>query len=293
MSYDFDVTEDDDVVDNAEPEATETEVSQSENDTPDDTQDDVVEGETEQADDGEKSEDDKSDDDTDEKPKKGGASERIRQLVAEKKAAEAEAERLRQELQQPKQDKQQSDDGAPKPPSMDDFDIETDEGLQAFFDAQSQYEEQAEAYKIEQHLTKREQAKQAEAKAAEITNKFKERFEANEDFKTNFEQLNVAMQDKPVEADPSELFSGDDLIDIVEYLAGDLDAYYDLAGKTVAQQYAEFGKIHAQIQSRKQTPQVKRQSKAPPPPNHTKSNAPISRSFYDKSDDEIMRARGL
>lgn len=238
--------------------------------------------------------DDESTDDSDAEPepeKKGGrASERIKQLVAEKKAYEAELEQLRQQSQQPRQ--AASSDGAPVKPNIEDYDLEN--GLDDYFAAQAEYEEKHQDWKLDQRLKQREQAKQQEQRNAEIVDNFNARFKANPEFKENFQQLSELMQDKPIQADPSELYQGDDLMDILEYVAADHDLYYELADMPQARQYAEFGRIHAQIQAKKggQSKAV-RQSKAPKPPNHTNANAPMKRDPYKGSDDDIMRARGL
>lgn len=238
--------------------------------------------------------DDESNDDSDAEPepeKKGGrAAERIKQLVAEKKAFEAELEQLRQQSQQPKQTA--NSDGAPVKPNIEDYDLEN--GLDDYFAAQAEYEEKHQDWKLDQRLKQREQAKQQEQRNAEIVDTFNARFKANPEFKENFQQLSELMQDKPIQADPSELYQGDDLMDILEHVAADHDLYYEIADMPQAKQYAEFGRIHAQIQARKggQSKAV-RQSKAPPPPNHTNANAPIKKNAYSMSDDDFMRSRGL
>lgn len=240
--------------------------------------------------------DDESNDDSDAEPepepeKKGGrASERIKQLVAEKKAFEAELEQLRQQSQQPRQTANSG--GAPVKPNVEDFDLDTQ--LDEYFAAQAEYEEKYQDWKLDQRLQQREQAKQQEQRNAEIVDSFNARFKANPEFKENFQQLAGLMQDKPIQADPSELYQGDDLMDILEHVAADHDLYYEIADMPQAKQYAEFGRIHAQIQARKggQSKAV-RQSKAPPPPNHTNANAPIKRDIYSMSDDDFMRSRGL
>ena len=237
---------------------------------------------------------DESNDDSDAEPepeKKGGrASERIKQLVAEKKAYEAELEQLRQQSQQPKQTA--NSDGAPVKPNIEDYDLEN--GLDDYFAAQAEYEEKHQDWKLDQRLQQREQAKQQEQRNAEIVDTFNARFKANPKFKEDFQQLSELMQDKPIQADPSELYQGDDLMDILEHVAADHDLYYEIADMPQAKQYAEFGRIHAQIQARKggQSKAV-RQSKAPPPPNHTQANAPIKKNAYSMSDDDFMRSRGL
>ena len=238
--------------------------------------------------------DDEPNDDSDAEPepeRKGGrASERIKQLVAEKKAYEAELEQLRQQSQQPKQTA--NSDGAPVKPNIEDFDLDTQ--LDDYFAAQAEYEEKHQDWKLDQRLKQREQAKQQEQRNAEIVDNFNARFKANPEFKENFQQLAELMQDKPIQADPSELYQGDDLMDILEHVAADHDLYYEIADMPQAKQYAEFGRIHAQIQARKggQSKAV-RQSKAPPPPNHTNANAPIKKNAYSMSDDDFMRSRGL
>ena len=238
--------------------------------------------------------DDESTDESDAEPepeKKGGrASERIKQLVAEKKAYEAELEQLRQQSQQPKQTA--SSDGAPVKPNIEDYDLEN--GLDDYFAAQAEYEEKHQDWKLDQRLQQREQAKQQEQRNAEIVDTFNARFKANPEFKENFQQLNELMQDKPIQADPSELYQGDDLMDILEHVAADHDLYYEIADMPQARQYAEFGRIHAQIQARKGgSSKAARQSKAPPPPNHTQANAPIKKNAYSLSDDDFLRSRGL
>ena len=237
---------------------------------------------------------DESNDDSDAEPepeRKGGrASERIKQLVSEKKAYEAELEQLRQQSQQPKQTA--NSDGAPVKPNIEDYDLEN--GLDDYFAAQAEYEEKHQDWKLDQRLQQREQAKQQEQRNAEIVDTFNARFKANPEFKENFQQLSELMQDKPIQADPSELYQGDDLMDILEHVAADHDLYYEIADMPQAKQYAEFGRIHAQIQAKKggQSKAV-RQSKAPPPPNHTNANAPIKKNAYSMSDDDFMRSRGL
>lgn len=238
--------------------------------------------------------DDESTDDSDAEPepeRKGGrASERIKQLVAEKKAYEAELEQLRQQSQQPKQTA--NSDGAPVKPNIEDYDLE--DGLDDYFAAQAEYEEKHQDWKLDQRLQQREQAKQQEQRNAEIVDNFNARFKANPEFKENFQQLSELMQDKPIQADPSELYQGDDLMDILEHIAADHDLYYEIADMPQAKQYAEFGRIHAQIQAKKGgTSKAVRQSKAPPPPNHTNANAPIKKNAYSMSDDDFLRSRGL
>lgn len=234
---------------------------------------------------------DEAQDEPDSKPKKGAAA-RIQQLVAEKKAAEAELERLRQEKSEPKQSV--SPDGAPQPPVVENFDLDTEEGLDQYFKAQSEYEEKLEDWKFDQKLQQREVAKLQQQREQEITNQFKQRFDANPKFRQDFEQLTTLMQDKPINADPSQLYQGEELMDLLEEVAASPDLYYEIASLPEQAQYAKFGEIQASIKARK-LPGNKniRQSRAPRPPNHTKSNAPIARSDYDKSDDDFLAARGL
>lgn len=234
---------------------------------------------------------DEAQDEPDSKPKKGAAA-RIQQLVAEKKAAEAELERLRQEKSEPKQSI--SPDGAPQPPVVENFDLDTEEGLDQYFKAQSEYEEKLEDWKFDQKLQQREVAKLQQQREQEITNQFKQRFDTNPKFRQDFEQLTTLMQDKPINADPSQLYQGEELMDLLEEVAASPDLYYEIASLPEQAQYAKFGEIQASIKARK-SPGNKniRQSRAPRPPNHTKSNAPITRSDYDKSDDDFLAARGL
>lgn len=237
---------------------------------------------------------DESTDDSDAEPepeKKGGrAAERIKQLVAEKRELEAKYAQLNEQSQQPKQTA--NSDGAPVKPNIEDYDLEN--GLDDYFAAQAEYEEKHQDWKLDQRLQQREQAKQQEQRNAEIVDNFNARFKANPEFKENFQQLSELMQDKPIQADPSELYQGDDLMDILEHVAADHDLYYEIADMPQAKQYAEFGRIHAQIQAKKGgSSKAARQSKAPPPPNHTNANAPIKKNAYSMSDDDFMRSRGL
>lgn len=234
---------------------------------------------------------DEAQDEPDSKPKKGAAA-RIQQLVAEKKAAEAELERLRQEKSEPKQSV--SPDGAPQPPAVENFDLDTEEGLEQYFKAQSEYEEKLEDWKFDQKLQQREAAKLQQQREQEITNQFKQRFDTNPKFRQDFEQLTTLMQDKPINADPSQLYQGEELMDLLEEVAASPDLYYEIASLPEQAQYAKFGEIQASIKARKSSGNKNiRQSRAPRPPNHTKSNAPIARSDYDKSDDDFLAARGL
>src|SRR5699024_5898187 len=243
---------------------------------------------------GDEDADDESTDDSDAEPepeKKGGrASERIKQLVAEKKAYEAELEQLRQQSQQPKQTA--NSDGSPVKPNIEDYDLEN--VIDDYFAVQAEYKENHQDWKLAQRLKQPEQAKQQDQRNAEIVDNFNAQFKANPEFKENFQQLSELMQDKPIQADPSELYQGDDLMDILEHVAADHDLYYELADMPQAKQYAEFGRIHAQIQARKGgQSKAARQSKAPPPPNHTQANAPIKKNAYSLSDDDFLRSRGL
>lgn len=282
MAFDTDVI--DDSVEHDAPQAETVEDDAQAEPEHDDSQDDSGNDGNEQ------SEDEQSNDEPKPDKKPSRASERIQQLVDERNAAKAELEQLRQQSQQPKQ-REQSADGAPVKPNIDDFDLET--GLDDYFAAQAEYEEKHQDWKLDQRLKQREQSQKQQAQDAEIQDNFKSRFDTNPKFKDDFQQLAVMMQDKPVTADPMQLYGIDDALDIVQEIAANPDLYYEIADMTEQRQYAEFGKLHAQIQSRKSAPKAARQSKAPPPPNHTKANAPTKRDVYSGSDDEFLAARGL
>lgn len=286
MAFDTTVEE----VSEATPEPTEAVTDDEAQAEPQETTDDEQDEQTQGDDDADNAPNDDSDAEPEPEKKGGRASDRIKQLVAEKKAYEAELEQLRQQSQQPRQTA--NSDGAPVKPNIEDYDLEN--GLDEYFAAQAEYEERHQDWKLDQRLQQREQAKQQEQRNAEIVDTFNARFKANPEFKENFQQLSELMQDKPIQADPSELYQGDDLMDILEHIAADHDLYYEIADMPQAKQYAEFGRIHAQIQARKggQSKAV-RQSKAPPPPNHTNANAPIKKNAYSMSDDDFLRSRGL
>lgn len=285
MAFDTDVI-DDSVESTPDVEAPETEAEEAQAEPEPEQAQDEVDNDGE-----EQSEDDTPDDESKPDKKPSRASERIQQLIAEKRELEAKYAQLNEQSQQPQQKEQtQSLDGAPVKPNVEDFDLETQ--LDDYFAAQSKYEEQLDEWKFDQRLKQREQAQQQEVKNTEIQNNFKSRFDTNPKFKDDFEQLAAMMQDKPVAADPMQLYGIDDALDIVQEIAANPDLYYELADMTEQRQYAEYGKLHAQIQTRKSAPKA-RQSKAPPPPNHTKANAPMKRDQYSGSDDEVMRARGL
>lgn len=261
-----------------------------------DADDEEAQADTEEAtdDDAESDGDESNEEETETEPepkKKGRASERIQQLLAEKKELEAKYAKLNEQAQQPKQT--DSSDGAPVKPNIEDYDLDSEGGLDSYFAAQAEYDEKHQDWKLDQRLQQREQAKQQEQRNAEITQTFNARFKANPEFKENFQQLATLMQDKPIQADPSELYQGDDLMDLLEHVAADHDLYYELAEMPPSKQYAEFGRIHATIQAKKGVSKAARQSKAPKPPNHTKANAPIKRDQYSQSDDDFMRSRGL
>lgn len=284
MAFDTDVIDDSvESTPDVETPETETEEAQAEPET-EQVQDDANDDGDEQ------SESETPDDESKPEKKPSRASERIQQLIAEKRELEA---RLNEQSQQPQQKEQtQLVDGAPVKPNVDDYDLDSQDGLDDYFAAQAEYDNQLDDWKFDQRLKQREQAQQQEVKNTEIQNNFKSRFDTNPKFKDDFQQLAVMMQDKPVKADPMQLYGIDDALDIVQEIAANPDLYYELADMTEQRQYAEYGKLHAQIQSRKSAPKA-RQSKAPPPPNHTKANAPLKRNVYDSSDDEVMRARGL
>lgn len=288
MAFDTSVEDDSapvettETVDTPEPESTEV-------------HDDEAQAEPTQATDDNEGEDSTSEPDGDEpedKPKpKNRASDRIQQLVAEKKELEAKYAQLNQQSQAPRQDGGNSNGGAPPKPNIDDYDLDTQ--LDDYFAAQAEYEEKHQDWKLDQRLQQREQSKQQEQRNAEITDTFNARFKSNPEFKENFQQLATLMQDKPIQADPSELYAGDDLMDLLEHVAADQDLYYEIAEMPQAKQYAEFGRIHAAIQAKKGVSKAARQSKAPKPPNHTNANAPMKRDPYKGSDDDVMRSRGL
>lgn len=279
-SIDVETTE---TVEAPEPETESTDEAQTAPDADEEGQEDDADGD-------EQAEGDEPDGEAEPEKKSGRASDRIKQLIAEKKELEAKYAQLNEQSQQPKQ--AASNDGAPVKPNIEDYDLDTQ--LDDYFAAQAEYEEKHDDWKLDQRLQQREQSKQQEQKNAEITQTFDARFKANPEFKENFQQLVTLMQDKPIQADPSELYSGDDLMDLLEHVAADHDLYYELAEMPQSKQYAEFGRIHATIQAKKggQSKAV-RQSKAPPPPNHTKANAPMRADPYGSSDDDFMRARGL
>lgn len=291
MAFDTTVVDDDLTVEPYE----EAEAVEATSEEPEQAEPEAVE--TEQGEEGEPEAGDEQaqDDESESKPKKGAAA-RIQQLVAEKKAEAERAAALERKLaelgQQPKQ--AASPDGAPQPPVVENFDLDTEEGLDQYFKAQSEYEEKLEDWKFDQKLQQREAAKLQQQREQEITNQFKQRFDANPKFKQDFEQLTTLMQDKPINADPSQLYQGEELMDLLEEVAASPDLYYEIASLPEQAQYAKFGEIQASIKARK-SPGNKniRQSRAPRPPNHTKSNAPIARSDYDKSDDDFLAARGL
>lgn len=292
MAFDHTVTDDSIDVETTETAIPEPETEEVDHDEaqaePTQTTDDDNEGEDSADESDGEGEQSSAESEPDKKPSR--ASDRIQQLVAEKKELEAKYAQLSEQSQQPAQSA--SSDGAPAKPNIDDFDLEN--GLDDYFAAQAEYDDKLSDWKLDQRLQQREQSKQQEQRNAEITNTFNARFKANPEFKENFQQLAALMQDKPIQADPSELYQGDDLMDLLEHVAADQDLYYEIADMPQAKQYAEFGRIHAQIQAKKggQSKAV-RQSKAPPPPNHTNANAPIKKNAYSMSDDDFLRSRGL
>lgn len=229
------------------------------------------------------------------------ASERIKQLVDERNRERTEAEQLRAELERLKQAEQtapktpptESADGRPLPPDIDGFDIETEEGLQAYFEQHAKYDQQLKIWEIDQRLNERERARQQAEHERQMQDEFAKAFERHPKFKQDFANLHTWMQDKPVTADPSVLYQGEELMDLLAEVASDADLYYELAGMSEQQQYAKYGQIQASIQSRKTKTSAVRTTKAPPPPNHTKSNAPIKREMHKLSDDDFLAARGL
>ncbi len=216
------------------------------------------------------------------------------------KQLEAEFAQLKADLGLTDDDFNNSDDdGSPVAPILDDFDIETEEGLNAYFQAQAEYEQEYSVWQTEQQYQQFAQrfAEEQEAKQREqqISQQFEQAFKANPKFKEDFTNLQKWATEKPVKADPSSLYQGQDLMDILAEVASSADTYYQLAGMSEQQQYAKFGEIHARVQARKQQTNNQGQgfTKAPKPPTHGGSTAPTKRSEYDMSDDEFLEARGL
>lgn len=278
MAFDTEVVDDSVATDATETEAQETATDDAQNDH----EPEQVDAEQQEAETAE----------TESKPeKKSRASDRIQELVAKNKAYEAELSQLRQQSQQPQAPKQQNVDGAPIKPNMDDYDLDTE--LDEYFEAQAKYEEALDEWKFDQRLKQREQARVNEQRQQQTMQDFQQAFEADPDFKANFANLQQWIDDKPVTADPSQLYQGKDLMDVLATIAADADLYYELADMTETQQYARYGQIHAQIQARKQQPNAVKKSNAPRPATHTKPNASIARDPYSASDDEFLEARGL
>ena len=239
---------------------------------------------TENQPEGEQSEGEKQD----EQPKpKSRAEQRIAELVAERNAERQRAAELEAKLNQPQQSK--SNDGAPAAPNIDDFDLSTDNGLNDWLKAQADYDEQAKRYEFEKFINERETQKQQAERQSQIENDFKQAFERNPQFKDNFAQLIERHEHTPLAVDPSQVFSGQELMDVLDTLATDEELYFELAGLSQAQQLMKLGAIQAGLKARGNTPPPV--TKAPTPPNHTKQSAPITRSPDDMSMDEFMKWR--
>ena len=233
-----------------------------------------------------------------EKPQKPSrAQDRIRQLVDERKALEAKLAKYENEQNtaDSNPDNGFTDDGGP---DITQFDITTDEGIAEYLQACDEYSiEKA----VNDRIAAREKEAEAEAKTQQLTADYQRAFERNPNFKENMADLMAWIEDKPVAADPSLVLQGDDLMGVIEEIAGNSDLYYRLAEMTETQQYAEYGKIHARLSVSKEAPtsaennqgaqRVK--SSAPKPPQHTKSNAPTKRNPYAVSDDDFLASRGL
>lgn len=241
---------------------------------------------TENQPEGEQSEGEKQD----EQPKpKSRAEQRIAELVAERNAERQRAAELEAKLNQPQQSK--SNDGAPAAPNIDDFDLSTDNGLNDWLKAQADYDEQAKRYEFEKFINERETQKQQAERQSQIENDFKQAFERNPQFKDNFAQLIERHEHTPLAIDPSQVFSGQELMDVLDTLATDEELYFELAGLSQAQQLMKLGAIQAGLKARGNTPPPV--TKAPTPPNHTKQSAPITRDVYELSDSDFLKKRGL
>lgn len=241
---------------------------------------------TENQQDGEQTEGEKQD----EQPKpKSRAEQRIAELVAERNAERQRAAELEAKLNQPQRPK--SNDGAPVAPSLDDFDLSTEDGINEWLKAQADYDEQAKRYEFEKFINERETQKQQAERQAQIENDFKQAFDKNPQFKDNFVKLIERHEHTPLAVDPSQVFSGQELMDVLDTLATDEELYFELAGLSQAQQLMKLGAIQAGLKTRGNTPPPV--SKAPTPPNHTKQTAPITRDVYDLSDSDFLKKRGL
>ncbi len=229
------------------------------------------------------------DEKTPEQKPKSRAEQRIAELVAERNAERQRAAELEAKLNQPQQ--KTASDGQPVPPNMDDFDLSTDDGLDAWLQAQSDYDTEVERYKIEQVLNERENKQRQAEQQAQIENDFKQAFERNPQFKDNFGRLIQRYAHTPLNIDPSQVFHGQELMGVLDTLATDEELYYELAAMTETQALMRLGEVRATMRMKQNKPDAVVKSNAPKPPTHTSANAPITRSPDNMSMDEFVKWR--
>lgn len=174
-----------------------------------------------------------------------------------------------------------------EPPNLDDFDLDTDEGLAGWLKAQEDYEKQAELDRLEELMQEREKRIKEQQRQVELENQFKNAFENRPNFKENFGNLIKRHEQTPFPVDVSEVFDGDELIDVLEMLASDENLYNELAGLSEKKALLRLGALQASKRT------VVSKSNAPKPPSHTKSNGSIKTDIHQLSDDEFFAARGL
>lgn len=225
-----------------------------------------------------------------ETPKKSRAEQRIAELVAERNAERQRVAELEEKLQNTNRLK--SNTGEPVEPDIDDFDLNSEAGIDEWLQARNNYEREKERYHLRQLLDEERQLKQQVEHQARLESDFKQAFERNPQFKDNFARLVARFEHTPISIDPSEVFNGQELMDVLDTLATDEELYYELAGMNQTQALMRLGVLQATMRIGKQSNMVKR-SNAPNPPNHTKANAPIARDPYEMSDKDFLKSRGL
>lgn len=234
------------------------------------------------------------------KPKGKGASARIQQLNQEKKQAQAELEALRKQLEGKETPEPKSTElKAPTKPKFEDYD---DDKVEQYFKDLEKYEEDVLEYKFEKRAADQAQKQAESAKQAQyqergkaVVDSIQQQFKADPELQAVFKAGIERESDHPLPFDLVELgLDPNQTADLALEIARNEDLHYELSAMTPQQAFLRVGRAIGEMEARKSSDSVApRVSKAPKPPNHTKSSTPSKRDPHKMSDDDFAAMRGI
>lgn len=214
------------------------------------------------------------------KPKRSRAEQRINELVAKNKA-------LEQQLAQQDSNGQPETTGEPKAPDINDFDLNTEEGLQDWLQARDKHQTELENWRFEQRFSERERQQTQQAREQSIKAEIEKAVQSRADFSEVVQRGIEREQDTPLPIDLASLPIGaEQMPDLLYTLSKDEELYYDIAQSDPASALLKIGATLSRIEGRKTAKPQTKVSNAPPPPKHTKANAPITKNPEEMTDEE-------